>query len=199
MAQAQVRIEFGDEDYNEANRPPIELYNSYFGGGMAGIVFQELREARALAYAVRASYATGGRKGDQNLMSGEIGCQTDKTPEAVEAFLDLLDNLPVSPERFELTRQDLLNRYRTSKLGFREVLSAVRSWERLGVPVDPRRGRYEQIRTADIDAMLRFHREHLKSRPKLISIVGDRNKIDVERLKKNGKLIEAGLKDIFVF
>ncbi|MSS72574.1 MAG: insulinase family protein [Candidatus Latescibacteria bacterium] len=199
MAQAQVKIEFGDEDYNEANRPPIELYNSYFGGGMAGLVFQELREARALAYAVRANYATGGRKGDQNLMFGEIGCQTDKTPEAVEAFIDLLDNLPVSPERFEVTRLDLLNRYRTSKLGFRDVIGAVRSWERLGVPVDPRRGRFAQIQAADIDAMLKFHKEHLKSRTKLISIVGDKNKIEIERLRKNGRLIEVGLKDIFVF
>jgi predicted Zn-dependent peptidase len=35
---------------------PSQLYNSYFGGGMAGIVFQELREARALAYSVGARY-----------------------------------------------------------------------------------------------------------------------------------------------
>ncbi len=200
MAQAQVRVEFGDEDYSEANRPSFDLYNSYFGGGMAGIVFQELREARALAYAVRASYVPGERKGDQNILFGEIGCQADKTPEAVEAFVDLVDNLPASPERYDVARESLLNRYRTSKLGFRDVIGAVRTWERLGLSVDPRKWRFEQIQAAThIDAVLQFHRSHLKSRPKLISIVGDKNKIDVERLKKGGKLNEIGLKDIFVF
>ena len=48
MAQSQVDIEFGGEDYSEANNPAIQLYNAYFAGGMSGIVFQELREARAL-------------------------------------------------------------------------------------------------------------------------------------------------------
>ena len=65
-----MRIEFGDGLYNEANQPPVQLFNDYFAGGMSGIVFQELREARALAYAVGAVYSNGGRKGEQNVMIG---------------------------------------------------------------------------------------------------------------------------------
>ena len=74
QAQAQVRIEFGDGVYNEASMPPVQLFNDYFAGGMSGIVFQELRESRALAYAVGAVYGCGGRKGEQNVMTGVIGC-----------------------------------------------------------------------------------------------------------------------------
>ena len=198
LAQSQVNIEFGDEDYNEANKPAIQLYNAYFAGGMSGIVFQELREARALAYSTFARYATGSRKGKQNLMRGYIACQTDKTPEAVEAFIDLIDNLPESPERFDEARQSRINRYRTAKIGFRDVIGAVRSWERLEVPIDPRKWRYEQIQKSDMDLMLQFHKGHVHGRPKLISIVGDRNKMDMERLAKVGQVIEIGLKDIFV-
>jgi len=198
MAQAQVSIEFGDEDYNEATIPPIQLYNAYFAGGMSGIVFQEMREARALAYAVGAGYATGDRKGDQNIVWGGLGCQTDKTPEAVEAFIDLIDHLPKSPERFDEARDSILNRYRTDKIGFRGVIGAVRSWERLEVPIDPRKWRFEQIQGADMDLMLQFHKAHIPNRPKLISIVGDRNKMDMERLAKVGKVIEVRLEDIFV-
>ncbi|MCZ6678036.1 MAG: insulinase family protein [Candidatus Poribacteria bacterium] len=198
LAQSQVNIEFGDEDYNEANNPAIQLYNAYFAGGMSGIVFQELREARALAYSTSARYATGSRKGKQNLMRGYIACQTDKTAEAVEAFIDLIDNLPESPERFDEARQSRINRYRTAKIGFRDVIGAVRSWERLEVPIDPRKWRYEQIQKSDMDLMLQFHKGHVHGRPKLISIVGDRNKMDMERLAKVGQVIEIGLKDIFV-
>ena len=198
MAQSQVDIEFGDEDYNEADNPALQLYNAYFAGGMAGVVFQELRESRALAYATHARYATGRRKGDQNSMWGYIACQADKTPVAVEAFIDLIDNLPESPERFAEARHSILNRYRTAKLGFRDVIGAVRSWERLEVPIDPRKWRFEQIQESKIDLMLQFHEEHLRNRHKLISIVGDQNKIDMEQLVKVGKVVEIRLADIFV-
>ncbi len=199
LAQALVYIEFGDVDYSEASVPETELYNSYFGGGMSGIVFQELREARALAYSAWARYFNGNRKGDQNLLAGSIACQPDKTIEAVEAFIDLIDNMPVTPERFEEARTSILNRYRTSKIGFRRVLGSVRSWERLGVPVDPRKSRFERIQAADMDDMLGFYGKNLKNRVKLISIVGDKNKIDLAALEKFGTVSEVGLEDIFVF
>lgn len=199
LAQALVYIEFGDVDYSEASVPETELYNSYFGGGMSGIVFQELREARALAYSAWARYFNGNRKGDQNLLAGSIACQPDKTIEAVEAFIDLIDDMPVTPERFEEARTSILNRYRTSKIGFRRVLGSVRSWERLGVPVDPRKSRFERIQAADMDDMLGFYGKNLKNRVKLISIVGDKNKIDLAALEKFGTVSEVGLEDIFVF
>ena len=198
MAQSQVDIELGDEDYNEANNPAIQLYNAYFAGGMSGIVFQELREARALAYSTHARYAMGNRKSDQNMMWGYIACQADKTPEAVKALIDLIDNLPVSPERFGEARQSILNRYRTAKIGFRDITDAVRSWERLEVPIDPRKWRFEQIQKSNIDMMLQFHQAHLQNRPKIISIVGDQNKMDMEALTKVGKVVEIGLEQIFV-
>ena len=199
MAQAQVRIEFGGGTLKEALNPPITLYNNYFGGDMSAIVFQELREARALAYAADARYLAGDRKGDQDLMVGIIGTQADKTSDAVGAFIDLMDNLPVSEDRFDAAREAVLNDYRTSKLGFREVLGAVASWERQGLPVDPRIARYEQLLNAKLDMMLSFYSEHLKGRRKLISIVGDKNKINMDNLAKYGKITELTLADIFVF
>jgi predicted Zn-dependent peptidase len=199
MAQAQVRIEFGDGQFNEADAPQVQLFNDYFGGGMAGVVFQELREARALAYAVGARYWSGGRKGEQNIMAGGIGCQADKTPEALDVFLDLFDNLPASPERFADTRDSILSQYRTGKVGFREIIGTVRSWERLGVPIDPRPARFEKIQRLGLDDVLRFDREHLQHRSRLISITGDKHKIDLEKVKKAGAVTELELKDIFGF
>ncbi len=198
MAQAQVRIDFPDGVYADTNETPIELYNTYFDGGMSGVVFQELREARALAYSAGARYLSGSRKNDENLMIGMIGCQADKTPDAVDAFLDLFDNLPESPDRFREAVESIVNRYRTSKLGYRSIIGSVRSWERLGVPIDPRKKRFEDIQKADMATLLGFHREHVKGRPKLISIVGDKAKIDMERIAKHGAIVEISEDQIFV-
>ena len=74
----------------------------------------------------------------------------------------------------------------------------MRSWERLEVPIDPRKARYESIRASNMDLMLQFHKAHIQGHPKLISIVGDWSKMDMERLAAVGQVIEIGLEDIFV-
>ena len=62
MAQSHVRIEFGGVPYDPALSPAAQLYNMYFSGSMSGVVFQELREVRALAYMVGAQYRPGDRR-----------------------------------------------------------------------------------------------------------------------------------------
>jgi len=197
-AQAQVRIEFPDGIYDEANVIPASIYNNYFGTSMSSVVFQELREARALAYSASARYAEGGRLNDENLMLGVIGSQTDKTVEALAAFIDLIDNMPVSAERYNESVSSLLNRYRTSKIGFREVISAVRSWERLGLEGDPRRSRFEALQNATLEDLLAFQRDHVKDRPKLISVLGDLSAIETSALEQFGTVTEVEVDQLFV-
>lgn len=199
MAQALVRIEAGDTPYDETKRPQAQLYNEYFGGGMASIVFQELREARALAYQAWAQYITAERKGEENLMVGFIGCQVDKTPEATQVFLQLLDQMPTSEERFAAAREALISQYRTSRLGFRQILGTVRQWERQGLPVDPRAGRFARVQETGLDQMLQFYREQVQNRPRLISIVGDKRKMDLGIIGKAGAITEVGLPQLFSY
>jgi len=197
-AQAQVRIEFADGVYNSDDAVMSSIYTNYFGSGMSSVVFQELREARALAYSAQARYAQGGRENAENLMLGAIGTQTDKTVDALEAFIDLIDNMPSSSERFEEAVNSQLNRYRTSKLNFREVIGAVRSWERLGFETDPRIQRYQELQTASLEDLVEFQQEHVQGRPKLISIVGDLSIIDTEELEKFGMVEEIQVEQLFV-
>ena len=197
-AQAQVRIEFADGVYNSDDSVMSSIYTNYFGSGMSSVVFQELREARALAYSAQARYAQGSRENAENLMLGAIGTQTDKTVDALEAFIDLIDNMPSSSERFEEAVNSQLNRYRTSKLNFREVIGAVRSWERLGFETDPRIQRYQELQTASLDDLVEFQQEHVQGRPKLISIVGDLSIIDTEELEKFGTVEEIQVGQLFV-
>lgn len=199
MAQALVRIESGDTPYAETLRPAIQIYNEYFGGGWADIVFQELREARGLAYQAWALYNPGMRREEPSLMAGFIGCQVDKTPEALQTFLQLMDDMPASAERFAAARQAQLNLYRTSRLGFRQVLGAVRQWERLGLPVDPRAWRFQQIQQLSFEQMLEFYRGHVQNRPRMISIIGDKRKMDLAVIGAAGPITEVGLPDLFSY
>lgn len=197
-AQAQVRIEFADGDYDQEAGLLANLYTNYFGSGMSSVVFQELREARALAYSASARYAPGSRVNAENLIMGSIGTQTDKTADALAAFIDLIDNMPSSSERFEESVNSMLNRYRTSKLNFREVIGAVRTWERQGLEGDPRRGNYQKLQETELEDLLQFQQQHVKDRAKLISIVGDLSIIDTAELEQFGSIQEVEVNDLFV-
>ena len=197
-AQAQVRIEFADGVYNAEDGLLANLYTSYFGSGMSSVVFQELREARALAYSASARYSAGSRINAENLMMGSIGTQTDKTVDALAAFIDLIDNMPSSSERFEESVNSMLNRYRTSKLNFREVIGAVRTWERQGLEGDPRRDNYLKLQQTELADLLEFQAEHVKDRAKLISIVGDLSIIDADELEQFGSVQQLQVEDLFV-
>jgi predicted Zn-dependent peptidase len=193
-----VRIEFPDGQYDEEATVAASIYNNYFGTSMSSVVFQELREARALAYSASARYAQGGRTNSENLMLGAIASQTDKTVDALGAFIELIDDMPASQERFSESTNSLLNRYRTSKIGFRGVIGAVRGWERLGIQGDPRRERFELLQGMSMDDLLSFQTEHVKDRPKLVSIVGDLSIIDTGELEQFGSVEEIQVGDIFV-
>jgi len=197
-AQAQVQIDFPGEMYSEEKVPASIMFNNYFAGGMAGIVFQELREARALAYAVGARYVLGSRVGDHNYMVGGMGTQSDKTPEAVEAFVQIFDAMPLSEDRFAISKSSLINSFTSSRIGFRGVIDSLRAWERLNLPVDPRRERYEQSLNASSEMLSEFYSAQIKGRPKLITIVGDKSKMDVGRIEKLGTIHEITEDQIFI-
>ncbi|HNY26825.1 MAG TPA: insulinase family protein [Candidatus Sumerlaeota bacterium] len=197
MAQSLVNIGFGDGVYQEALLPNAQVFHDYFGGGMGGVVFQELREARGLAYTARAGYNFGDRVNDENVVTGYIGTQSDKTCESVEAFLNLFNNIPLSEDRFSKTIESLVNLYSTSRLTFREVADAVISWEYLGLKDDPRKARLDAIRKEKSQDLAQFHAEHIKSAPRIMSIVGDKSRIDMERLAKSGKIVNVKKEEIF--
>jgi hypothetical protein len=78
-------------------------------------------------------------------MAGMIQTQADKSPEAIAAFLDLLDNIPRSEERLAVSKDSMLSLYRTGKVGFRELFGTVRDWERKGLKPDPRKEWFGKI------------------------------------------------------
>jgi predicted Zn-dependent peptidase len=143
MAQAQVRLEFAAGTYDEAKAPLGQLYNEYFGGGMAGLVFQELREARALAYSAWAHFFTPSRPQDENILVGAIGCQADKTIEAVNAFIELLDEMPINQTRWDSAHAAILSAYRTNPISSRSIPSFAYDFNALGLKADPRSNRYD--------------------------------------------------------
>ena len=77
---------------DDSNRIQSNAYNKYFSGGMSSIVFQEIREFRSLAYSSWASYNTPWHNNKEGNFMGYVGCQADKTLEAILVFKDIKDS-----------------------------------------------------------------------------------------------------------
>ena len=197
MAQAQVRLEFAVGTYEEEMTPLAQLYNEYFGGGMAGLVFQELREARALAYSAWAHFFTPSRPTEENILVGAIGCQADKTIEAVNAFMELLDNMPINQTRWESAYSSVLSTYRTNPSKSRSIPGFVFDYNALGLQEDPRKNRYQKIQKVQIDDLKNFYEQKIQPQSILVSIVGDSDKIDLQELEKIGKVTAIRPEELF--
>ena len=197
MAQAQVRFEFSSGLLDESLTPSVQIFNEYFGGGMAGLVFQELREARALAYSAWARFFTPSRPNEENVMVGSIGCQADKTIDAMEAFIGLLKEMPVSNTRWSSAHASLLSAYRTNPITSRAIPKFVYDVDTLGLKIDPRESRFKNLSKAKIDGFENFYQDKIKAKSILFSVVGDSTRIDMEALEKFGPFTQVTAKELF--
>lgn len=167
-----------------------DAFSEYFGGSMAGLVFQEVREFRALAYAASARFARDEEPGQRGHLLGHVGCQADKAFDVLDVMVGLITKMPERGDRLELVRSTLLRGQETESPSFRELQDKLRDWQILGYTQDPRRELLPAYAALDFADIVGFYRRHVAGRPLAIMIVGDPRKTDPERLRRYGKLVK---------
>ncbi len=132
-AQATIDLVQPGVEVAPEDKMLVDFYNQYMDGGMGAVMFQEVREARALAYSTFSYYAQGRRLGDEDQMLAFIGTQGDKTVESLTLLIDLIRNPPESEQHFNRARQALENMYRTDRVTFRNVFGTMETWHDSGI------------------------------------------------------------------
>mgnify|MGYP001627285489 CR=1 FL=1 len=187
-----------------ANGKPMEqrmfssskAFNSYFGGDMSSLVFQEIREFRSLAYAARFAVTLPRYTAENYILSGYIGCQGDKTKDALVAMVDLIKRMPEKQDRLDGIKSGLKDVAYASRPGFRSLSSTVSKWKDFGFSQDPFQmfiPYYEQL---SFDDITKFYRENVLALPVSIAIVGNKKDIDLKALEAYGTVIILEEKDI---
>lgn len=195
--QAHLDLVLPGDEVNPRERALCDLYDEYIDGGMGAIMFQEVREARSLAYSTYAQYSLGGRLGDRDQMQAYIGTQADKAVEALKLFIELMKTPPRSQAQFERALMSLINQYGTNVIPFRSVPGTVRRWADLGLDADPRPARLADLKEKKLDDVFGYLQAKIASRPLTFTLVGDRTKLDMASLKKLGDLEEVPLERLF--
>jgi len=175
-----------------------EWYNQYFGYGLSSIVFQEIRESKALAYSAYTYAANPAKKNRAHWLQAYVGTQPDKLREAVEAFEAILENMPVSLPQMENARQSVLKQIAAGRITKAELYWTWRANRDKGfLNRDLRMDVYNKLEHADAADLIHFQQRHVKGRHFTWLVLGDRERIDFKYLRKIGKVQELNLTDIF--
>ena len=194
MAQVSDR----GEKYDLSIEPARRLYNEYFGGGMNGIVFQEMRESRGLAYSARASLAKPSLLPYDYSFSTYIATQNDKMMDAIEAFNEIINRMPESEPAFQLAKDGLTSRLRTQRSVGSAVINRYLSARDFGeTDEDINRPFYNYLQTATLQDVTAFQQQWIKDRAYSYAILGDAHDLDLAALRQLGPVVQLSLKDIF--
>jgi predicted Zn-dependent peptidase len=193
--QSYVNFFLQGDSLQPADYAKRALLNLYLGGGFSGLVVQEIREIRSLAYEATGSI-TSTRKGYPVRFNGFVGCQADKTNESVETMMRLLQDMPSYPERIGDFKKFFPASIAARQSQFRYKSGQEQLLRLAGYQTDPNQTICGQLPDVKFEEMMEFYRKNIQTRPVLITIYGNKKKMDLEKLRAFGEIQEISKKDI---
>jgi predicted Zn-dependent peptidase len=181
---------------DERERAIAGAYNHYFGTGMSAIVFQEIREFRSMAYSAYAVYRNGENFKTKGYLQAFVGTQCDKTIDAISTMDSLINNMPLKENRLTDIQRSLIQSVNSGKPEFRQLTQSVERWKNQGYNYDPREVEFKVYKKLNFDQILEFYKNNVQKRPMLITIVGNKKDIDLQKLSKFGKVVYVEKKQI---
>ena len=185
------------ETLDLAQDPYLFLFNEYYGGSMNSIVFQEMRESRALAYSAGARLGYPAFKNDTYAFRATIASQNDKLQKAYDGFHEIIETLPEAPENLEIAKVSILGRLRTERTIGSSVLYSYLTAQELGLTEPREKQVYEKVSDLTMDDLLATHEKWIKGRTYVYSILGDPSDLDLNFLKTLGPVQQVTLEEIF--
>ena len=185
------------ERFDPAHAADLALFNEYFGSGMNAIVFQEMREARGLAYTARARLAAPLYADDTYSFTAYIATQNDKLRQAGEAFEQIINEMPESEAAFSVARDALLSRLRTQRTTGMNVLRSYQACRRLGLSEPTSKAVFEQVQKMTLQDVVNTQRKWIRDRHYTHAILGDIQDMDGQYLSTLGPVQKVSLEEIF--
>jgi predicted Zn-dependent peptidase len=187
----------GLKGFDKSLDPICRMYNSYFSGGMNSIVFQEMREARGLAYSAGAGYNSPSKPERSYYLATFIATQNDKMKDAINAFLEILNDMPESEKAFNLAKDGIITGIRTGRIMREDIMWNYLSAQEFGYTEDSRKALYEQIPNMTLADVKDFQEKYVKDKTYTYCILGDTKDLDMTALKKIGKIKTLSQEEIF--
>ena len=197
--QTYLREYFRGEKFNTKSEPVMDIFNEYFGGSMNAIVFQEMREKRSLAYSAQSYYSTPSDKDGYFINHAMIATQNDKLIDALNAFNELFNEMPVAEANFQLAKDAQINGIRTSRATKMGIINRYLYYEKMGFDMKKDRNQilFEAYPAVTMQDVVNFNHKYIKGQKKVYMCLGKESEMDFKALGKFGKVKKVTLEDVF--
>ena len=186
-----------NRDWHPEQEAVVDLFNEYYGGGMNGIVFQEMREARGLAYSAAAYYITPSKKDEKEYCQTYIITQNDKMMDAVNQFHVILNDMPASETAFQIAKDALTKQLASMRVTKSAVINAYLIARRLGIDYDQNERVYNALPGVSLQTIVDFEKAQMANKAYRYIILGDEKELDMEALGKIGPIKRLTTEEIF--
>ena len=183
VQQADLYFYINGQPYDIASDVYSDAFNQYFSGGFSGIVLNEIRTKRSMAYTAYGVNQTPSLAGKNTNFIGYVGTQSDKVVDAINVYMDLLTTMPADTTRMEAIRAALKQAAQTAKPSMRGKASTFEAWKRLGYNDDPAKVNAEKIDNLTYEQIETFYKENIQGKPITIILMGDPKKIDLKAIQ----------------
>jgi predicted Zn-dependent peptidase len=198
MQQAKIFFFIEGAPYVANDAVLYDAFNEYFGGGFSGLVMNEIREKRSMAYTAVGGFNTPPVQKRNTYFMGYVGTQSDKVIDALDVYQSLLDSMPQNGENIEnirtILRQSMLSNHPT----FRTKSQRMTDWMRLGYQIDPATLQIRRVQKLKFEDIVAFYEKYVKGQPVKVLVMGDPKMIDQKALKaRYGKVNKLSAGKLF--
>ncbi|MBD5225782.1 MAG: insulinase family protein [Bacteroidales bacterium] len=196
--------------FDPSVHPLASVYNEYFGGSMNSIVFQEMREARSLAYSAYAILVEPNNLDFPYTYQAQIATQNDKLIDAADAFNLIINDMPQSEAAFKIAKDGIESRLRTERTIDDNIAWAyIRAQDRGLAPsldgngnnrsagLDLDRQLFEALPGITLDELVRYQQSDIKGKTYTYGILGKIEDLDMDALSRIGRVVILTPEDIF--
>ena len=183
VQQADIYFYINGRPYDIASDVQSSAFNQYMSGGFTGLVLYEIREKRSMAYTAAGVDRRPSLPGKDCYFFGYVGTQSDKVVEAIDVYMDIVNDMPKDSTNIEAIRAMLRQDAQISKPSMRGKSQIYEYWQRLGYQEDPAKVNANAIDNLTFNDIERFYEENIKGKPVTIVLMGDPKKINLKEIE----------------
>ena len=197
MVQSEVMMLSNAGAYSKDLAATTRVFNEYFGSGLSSIIFQEIRESKALAYSAYSVFTTPRKANKSHYVRAYVGTQVDKLGDAKIAIMELMNNMPEVEDQFQDSKMAALKKIETSRTKRSSLFWRSLSAKEMGRDYDLNQELYPQIQKLELANLKSFFDTNIKGRNYTYLVIGNKELIDMNVLKEMGEFQELTLEEIF--
>lgn len=197
MVQSEVMMLSNAGTYNKDLAATTNVFNEYFGGGLSSIIFQEIRESKALAYSAYAAYTTPRKANKSHYVRAYVGTQVDKLADAKKAIMELMNTMPEVEDQFQDSKMAALKKIETSRTKRSRLFWNYLAAKEMSRDYDLKEKIYPKIKTLELSDLRKFFNENIAGKKYTYLVIGNKELMDMDVLKEMGEFKELTLEELF--